>query len=64
MAGVLAQGTLNEGGCIQCSMLRQLKDPGHLRMNRDCARLPALSSLIHHTAITIECAAPHWKVTK
>ena len=38
-------------------MLGQLKDPGHLWINRDCTRLPALSSLIHHTAITIKCAA-------
>ena len=42
-----------EVGCIQCSMLGQLNDPGHLLMNRDCVRLPALSSLIHHMVITI-----------
>ena len=31
-----------------CSMLKQVKDPGHPLMNRVCARLPALSSFITH----------------
>ena len=35
-----------EVGCIQCTMLGQLKDPGHPWMNRVCTRLPVFSSII------------------
>ena len=43
--------------CIQCTMLGQLKDPGHLKMNRAlCARLPIFSSII------MIWRSPNWRV--
>ena len=33
---------------IECSMLRQVKDPGHHWMNRVCTRLPVFSSIISY----------------
>ena len=44
--------------CTQCSMLRQVKDPGHPWMNRVCTRLPVFSSFISYGD------HQHWRVPR